>query len=259
MPKGLVMLSQRLPSLQFIASLAIACLLTAPCWATEKEKRIPWHPSIEEAKAAAAISGRPVLVVFGASWSDASVALYETTLQNSEAIAIVTACFEPVQIDVDVDPLTTKNMGVTYLPSACVIDHDNRVLSSFDCPESPASFIAAAGKAVQDAAAARQETVAMTPVQPPQTPSSPTQAQSPSSGIISSLSPQEQQASTTATIPVSSFSNPSSSPVPSHSPAAENRPLSRFSTASQTAPTPSLGSTANPVSPNPMEYAPRNT
>ena len=252
------MLSQRLPSLQFITSLTLACLLTAPCWATENEKRIPWHPSIQEAKAAAAISGRPVLVVFGASWSDASVELYEKTLHNSEAIAIVTACFEPVQIDVDVDPLTTKNMGVTYLPSACVIDQDSRVLSSFDCPESPASFIAAAGKAVQDAAAARQETVAMTPVQSSQAPSSPTQAQSLSAGIISSSLPQAQQASTTATIPVSSFSAPSSSPVTTQSPVADNRPLSRFSTTSQNPPLPSPASTAQPVAPNTIGYTPRN-
>lgn len=144
-----------------IAVVAFVALVSATSWAEVAEAAIPWHPSLEQAKAAAAISRRPVLVMFGASWSDASVALHEKTLANPEAAAIVTACFEPVKIDVDVDPATTKKMGVTYLPTACVIDHDDRVLTSFDCPDSPASFIAAAGKAVQDAAAARQPATAV--------------------------------------------------------------------------------------------------
>ena len=139
-----------------IVSIALVALLSATCWATVAQAAVPWHSSLEQAKAAAVISRRPVLVVFGASWSEASVALHEKTLANPEAIAIVTACFEPVKIDVDVDPAMTKKMGVTYLPTACVIDQNDRVLTSFDCPDSPASFVAAAGKAVQDAAAARQ-------------------------------------------------------------------------------------------------------
>lgn len=115
---------------------------------------IPWHGTLAQAKAAAQVSKRPVLAVFGASWSEASVALHQKTLTNAEVVAIVTACFEPVKVDVDVDPVTTKKMGVTYLPSACVIGPDDRVLASFDCADTPASFVAAVGKAVQEAAAA---------------------------------------------------------------------------------------------------------
>ena len=76
-----------------IVSVAIVALLTVTSVATAAQAAVPWHPSLDQAKAAAAISRRPVLVVFGASWSDASVALHEKTLTNPEAIAIVTACF----------------------------------------------------------------------------------------------------------------------------------------------------------------------
>lgn len=209
-----------------IAAVAFVALMSATCWATVVEAAVPWHPSLEQAKAAAAISRRPVLVVFGASWSDASVALHNKTLTNPEAIAIITACFEPVKIDVDVDPATTKKMGVTYLPTACVIDQDDRVLTSFDCPDSPASFIAAAGKAVQDAAAARQPAAAVAakpaaPAAPPSPHVSATPAAANAFAAAPMLPP------TPATPTTSNFlSTPPAEPAPEGS---VSRPLSRFS------------------------------
>ena len=117
-------------------------------------------------------------------------------------------------------------MGVTYLPTACVIDQDDRVLTSFDCPDSPASFIAAAGKAVQDAAAARQPAtaVATKPAAPtaPPTPSVPaTPAATSAFAAAPTLSPAPAAPTT------SNFLSP-----PPAAPVAEStasRPLSRFS------------------------------
>lgn len=136
------------------ARAALTCV-AAMLSAVVAQANVPWHADVAQAKAASVISHRPVLLVFTAKWSDASLALEQTTLANSEAMALVTACFEPVKIDVDTDPETTRRMGVSYLPTACVIDLDERVLASFDCPDNPASFIAAAGRAAQDAAAAK--------------------------------------------------------------------------------------------------------
>jgi YHS domain-containing protein len=116
---------------------------------------VPWHPTIAQAKAASQISHRPVLVVFTARWSEASMKLEQTALASNEAVALVTACFEPVRIDVDSDPETTRRMGVSYLPTACVVDVDERVLAMFDCPDSSSGFVAAAGRAAQDAALAK--------------------------------------------------------------------------------------------------------
>jgi YHS domain-containing protein len=134
-----------------IAAISLACMACA----APAQASVPWHADVAQAKAASVISHRPVLVVFTAKWSDASLALEQTTLANTEAMALVTACFEPVKIDVDADPETTRRLGVSYLPTACVIDLDDRVLATFDCPDNPASFVAAAGRAAQDAAAAK--------------------------------------------------------------------------------------------------------
>lgn len=215
------------------AFFSVVASLLVPCWAMAAPTGIPWHPSLEQAKAAATISKRPVLVVFGASWSDASVALHEKTLSNSEAVAIVTACFEPVKIDVDVDPATTKKMGITYLPSACVIDHDDHVLASFDCPATPASFIAAAGKAVQDAAAARQQPVAANAAAP--------------TGRLTSSS-----TATASPVPDQPLTAVATSVFPAYPAATEpvdNRPLSRFSS------TEPVAHAANPASAFPAHAA----
>jgi YHS domain-containing protein len=129
----------------------IACAATA----SVAGAAVPWHPTLAQAKAASQISHRPVLVVFTARWSEASMKLEQTALASEEAVALVTACFEPVRIDVDADPATTRRMGVSYLPTACVVDGDERVLASFDCPDSSIGFVAAAGRAAQDAALAK--------------------------------------------------------------------------------------------------------
>ncbi|MFM8634711.1 MAG: thioredoxin family protein, partial [Planctomycetia bacterium] len=130
----------------------IACIAGAPLASASQNAGVPWHATVDQAKAAAVLSKRPVLVVFGATWSEASVAVHTKTLANPEVMAILAACFEPVKVDVDADPAMTKRMGVTYLPSACVIGPDDRVLARFDCPEAPTGFVAAAGRAAQDAA-----------------------------------------------------------------------------------------------------------
>lgn len=229
-----------------MVSIALAACVSATCWATVAQAAVPWHPSLDQAQAAAAVSRRPVLVVFGASWSDASVALHEKTLANPEAIAIVTACFEPVKIDVDVDAALTKKMGVTYLPTACVIDQDERVLTSFDCPDSPASFVAAAGKAVQDAAAARQSAAAV--------------ATAPlATGQLATTQPVTSIAAAPAdaavTTPPSMTKAPATQPTATTAatqPAAavqENevsRPLSRFSSSTPVAPAPASNWPAEP-------------
>lgn len=124
---------------------------------------VPWHPTLAQAKAASQISHRPVLVVFTARWSEASTKLEQTALASEEAVALVTACFEPVRVDVDADPATTRRMGVSYLPTACVVDGDERVLASFDCPDSSIGFVAAAGRAAQDAALAKAGGSAVAP------------------------------------------------------------------------------------------------
>jgi len=138
----------------FLACVAvIAFLAGSHMHAASVFAAIPWHSDMSQAKVASGISHRPVLVVFTAKWSDASMNLEQTSLASDEAMALVTACFEPVRLDVDADPETAQKMGISHLPTACVIDTNDRVLAKFDCPDSSAGFVAAAGRAAQDAAA----------------------------------------------------------------------------------------------------------
>jgi len=141
------------PFLAWVAS--IAFLAVSQMGATSALAGIPWHPNMAQAKVASGISHRPVLIVFTAKWSDASLQLEQTSLASDEAMALVTACFEPVRLDVDADPETARKMGISYLPTACVIDINDRVLAKFDCPDSSPGFVAAAGRAAQDAAASK--------------------------------------------------------------------------------------------------------
>ncbi|MBM3954737.1 MAG: hypothetical protein FJ309_09005 [Planctomycetes bacterium] len=138
--------------------IAVATAFAGQAWAD-----IPWHTNLAGAKVASSVSQRPVLVVFTAAWSEPSVALDSTALASPEAVALLTACYEPVRVDVDADPGLARAMGVAHLPTACVIDRDERVVARFDIPAAPTAFVAAAGRAVQQAALA---TAATAPVAP---------------------------------------------------------------------------------------------
>jgi len=116
---------------------------------------VPWHRDLAQAKAASLISHRPVLIIFTAEWSEAAKNLDKEVFSTEVAAALLTACFEPVRVDVDADPVTARNKGVSHLPSACVVDAEERVLATFDCPPKAAAFVAAAARAVQDAAVAQ--------------------------------------------------------------------------------------------------------
>jgi protein disulfide-isomerase len=122
--------------------------------ATPGAAAVHWHADLTQAKAASQISHLPVLILFVASWSEKSVNHDKTFLASEEAVALLTACFEPVRIDCDADPATYKRLGVSHIPTACVVDADERVLVRFDCPETSAAFVAAAGRAAQEAAVA---------------------------------------------------------------------------------------------------------
>lgn len=140
----------------FLSPVFRACALAlvavwAPAIATAA---VPWHADITQAKTASQVSRRPVLVLFVATWSEASINHDKTFLASEEAVALLTACFEPVRIDIDADPATRTRLQVAHIPCVCVIDPDERVLARFDCPPSSVAFVAAAGRAAQEAAVA---------------------------------------------------------------------------------------------------------
>jgi len=135
---------------RLLATLAMLTLSSA--WTAVASAAVPWHHDLATARRAAEVSHRPVLAIFTASWSSASTTLDRTTLASDEAVALITACFEPVCVDVDTNPEATRRLGITKVPTACIVTADDRLLSKFELPETPAGFVAAAARAAQEAA-----------------------------------------------------------------------------------------------------------
>lgn len=95
------------------------------------------------------------MVIFTASWSEASDRFVATTLEAPEAVAVISACFETVRLDVDSHPEIARRMQITRIPMACVMDANERLLFKFECSDSSADFVTYAARAIQHAAAAK--------------------------------------------------------------------------------------------------------
>lgn len=121
----------------------------APATAT-----VPWHRDIATAKAASAASGRQMIVIFTASWNEPSSRFEASLARSVEAAALLSSCFEPIRINVSDDPWTTRRMGVSNVPAACIIDEREKVLVRFDCPAASEGFVVAVCKASREAAVA---------------------------------------------------------------------------------------------------------
>jgi len=130
----------------------VALLAALSGWTADVTAAVPWHADLTTASRASDASRRPVLAIFTASWSSSCSTLDRTTLASDEAVALVAACFEPVCVDVDTNPELTRRLGITKVPSACIMTADEQVLSKFELPETPAGFVAAAARAAQEAA-----------------------------------------------------------------------------------------------------------
>jgi YHS domain-containing protein len=128
---------------------AFAWAVFAPCAVAATG---PWHAGLRQAREASAASHRPVLAVFVAKWCESSTRIADTLLVNAEAAALVKACFEPVLIDVDEQAELTRRFGISHVPTAAVLASGDEVATRFECPDSPAEFIAAAARASREAA-----------------------------------------------------------------------------------------------------------
>jgi YHS domain-containing protein len=136
-------------SIRGLAAIALALLPTAA------QAAVAWHTDLATAKAAAAANARPVLAVFTAGWTGGGDPANQSVLASPESEALISACFEPVRIDVDAQPALTKDLGISHVPSVCIMAPDDTVLSKFELPGTTPEFVAAAAKAAQAAASHR--------------------------------------------------------------------------------------------------------
>ncbi len=142
------------------ACLATVAIAAVSLWTGDVRGEVTWHPDVPAACAASAASGKPVLAVFEATWTDADPSA--AVLGNPEVDAVVGACFEPVRLDVDRHADLARELAVEHVPAARVLDHEGAVLAGFDCPSTPSAFVAAAARAAQVAAASKSPAAAAT-------------------------------------------------------------------------------------------------
>lgn len=141
--------TRRLPPL---GRLVLAGVILAVVSSTARAE-VAWHADFNAARAACGASGKPVLVVFQASWDAAAADPATDVLSSPEVAAVVAACFEPVRLDVDKHADLARELAVEHVPAARVLDRDATLLASFDCPATPSEFVASAARAAQVAAA----------------------------------------------------------------------------------------------------------
>ncbi len=133
---------------RFLPRLVCAAALAAlPSLAVAE---ISWHRDLAAARAASASSGKPVFALFVAKWDDKPG---PEVFSNAEVEAVIAACFEPVRVDVDAQPDTVRAFDIQRVPSVAVLDAKGEAISRFDCPATPAEFVAASARAAQVAAA----------------------------------------------------------------------------------------------------------
>lgn len=125
-------------------------LVAALAWPVAAE--ISWHGDLDAARAAAAVSGRPVLTLVLTSRSDSPPA---QVFASAEVEAVVNACFEPVRIDTESRPDLAAQLGIERGPSVAVLDAASTVLARFDCPATSTEFVATVARAAQQAAIAQ--------------------------------------------------------------------------------------------------------
>ena len=140
---GFGMLKPAFPKLSTSLPAFMCCLALCAIPAQGQEPTsLTVHQSISDAQTVAARQQRPVLVIFTAEWSPASVQLRKHVLTDADAVSLLSACFECVLIDVDAHPDITNELHIQHVPSGCILDTNGKVVTRFECPSSTALFIA---------------------------------------------------------------------------------------------------------------------
>jgi len=147
------MLLQTLSGVARFSPAMAACLVFACCCQAFAAPTSPWHAELAQARAASAASNRPVLALFVASWNEASRQTAAALQADADVNALLSACFEPVTLDVESDPDLTRRLGVSHVPTAVVLDAGDHKLAAFECPNAAPAFIATAAQTARDIAA----------------------------------------------------------------------------------------------------------
>ncbi len=80
-----------------------------------------WHHDMQKAHQVAISEGKPMLIVFGASWCKFCTKLEKETLTNPRMAQFISQNFVPVHLDLDEEKKIGKILGVKSLPCTVVL------------------------------------------------------------------------------------------------------------------------------------------
>jgi thiol-disulfide isomerase/thioredoxin len=82
--------------------------------------QVTWKTSLQAAKQAAAVSGKPILLMFHASWCGPCRQMEETTFRDPKVVKLLQGMV-CVKLDVDHDEATARSFGVNSIPRILVL------------------------------------------------------------------------------------------------------------------------------------------
>ena len=82
--------------------------------------QVPWKTSLQAAKQAAAVTGKPILLMFHASWCGPCRQMEETTFHDPKVVKLLQGMV-CVKLDVDHDEATARSFGVNSIPRILVL------------------------------------------------------------------------------------------------------------------------------------------
>ncbi|WP_166829423.1 thioredoxin family protein [Thalassoroseus pseudoceratinae] len=93
---------------------------------------VQWQPNLQAAHRLSQQTGRPMLLVFGASWCHFCHKLEDETLGDPRMAAYVNSMFVPVHLDLDKDQRVAKILGVSAVPATIVLSPQAELVGRHD-------------------------------------------------------------------------------------------------------------------------------
>ena len=91
-------------------------------------QKIKWHKNLKAAHRLSIETGRPMLIVFGATWCHYCHKLERETLADKRLAAVIERDFVPVLLDFDKDARVAKILEVEKLPCSVVLSPEADLL-----------------------------------------------------------------------------------------------------------------------------------
>jgi YHS domain-containing protein/thiol-disulfide isomerase/thioredoxin len=149
-----------------LAGIVITGLLTPICLAAAQTS-LPWQTNLESAKQLAAQTNRLVLVHF---WSPSCVPCKQVEKNVFSAPQVqqtIEAHFVPVKINADDWPTTTKQYGISALPTDLIITPTGQIVGRMISPQTPDAYLQKLASESSGASAPIAAQPAPSPVAPP--------------------------------------------------------------------------------------------